>query len=199
MLARRIPRRAAHARQRGIVLLIALIMLVAMTMGGFALIRSVYTTNIIAGNMAFQQSATHSADSGMEAAIAWLESNNTGTTLHSNHYGNGYAASLQNPGSAQTWDDFWDVLISAGQVVTQASDTAGNTPAYTIQRLCNAVGDPTSGIDCASAPASYGATGSSKGVGVVALLYSSQVYYRITARVSGPRNTVSFVQAVVAM
>ncbi|MBK7423656.1 MAG: hypothetical protein IPJ48_11460 [Propionivibrio sp.] len=46
------------ARQGGVVLMIALIILVALTIGGIALVRSVSTTSIIAGNLAFQQAAT---------------------------------------------------------------------------------------------------------------------------------------------
>lgn len=187
-------------RQQGVVLMIALIMLVAMTMGGIALIRSVYTSSLIAGNMAFQQSATQSGDAGIEAAVTWLELNSSGTTLHANSFANGYAASRQDPGSTQNWEQFWRVLADAGQVVTLAqADAAGNTVSYTIQRLCMAVGDPASGVGCAIAPVTALASGSSRGAAVVQILFNGQVYYRITARVSGPRSTVSFVQAVVAM
>jgi type IV pilus assembly protein PilX len=191
----------AHLRrQQGVVLVIALIMLLAMTLGGIALIRSVYTSSLIAGNMAFQQAATSSGDAGVEAGITWLESNSSGTTLHANSYTNGYAASRQDPGGTQTWNDFWTVLVNAGQVATISSaDAAGNTISYTIQRLCNAVGDPTSGVGCSTAPATIGAPGSSRGASVVQLTFNGQVYYRITSRVSGPRGSVSFVQAVVAM
>jgi Tfp pilus assembly protein PilX len=42
-----------HAQQ-GVVLLMALIMLVALTLAGIALVRSVDTTNLIAGNLAFK-------------------------------------------------------------------------------------------------------------------------------------------------
>jgi hypothetical protein len=90
--------------------------------------------------------------------------------------------------------------VAGGQTATLASaDAAGNTISYAIQRLCNTFGDPTSGIDCSSAPATVGSSGSSKGGGVVQLLFNGQVYYRITARVSGPRSSVSYVQAIVAM
>ena len=61
-----------RGRQRGVVLIIALIALVIMTLAALAMIRSVDTSNLIAGNMAFQQAATHSGDSGIEAAITWL-------------------------------------------------------------------------------------------------------------------------------
>ena len=81
--ARRIRGRSAApiARQRGVVVLVAIIVLVVMLLAGIALVRSIDTTNVIAGNLAFQQSATHSADTGVEAAIAWLEANNDGTIL----------------------------------------------------------------------------------------------------------------------
>jgi Tfp pilus assembly protein PilX len=41
--------------QRGVVLLVALIILVALTLAGVALIRSVDTANIIAGNLSFHR------------------------------------------------------------------------------------------------------------------------------------------------
>ena len=59
--------------QQGVVLVIALIILVAMTLAGIALVRSVDTTNIIAGNIAFQQAAVHSGEAGAEAAIRFIE------------------------------------------------------------------------------------------------------------------------------
>jgi len=78
------------ARQRGVVLIIALIVLVAMTLAGIALVRSVDTSNIIAGNMAFQQSATHLGDVGAETAIAWLRANPI--LLSNDNASNGYTA-----------------------------------------------------------------------------------------------------------
>ncbi|HEX2310450.1 MAG TPA: hypothetical protein VHH91_07010, partial [Vicinamibacterales bacterium] len=59
-------------RQRGAVLLIALIVLVAMSLAGVALVRGVDMTNLIAGNLAFKQGATLGGDWGAEQARAWL-------------------------------------------------------------------------------------------------------------------------------
>ena len=190
-----------RVRQSGVVLMFALIMLVALTLAGIALVRSVDTTNVIAGNLAFQQTAAHSGDTGTETAVAWIEANNVGTTLHDHIHAQGYAASRQDPASGQSWDAFWNnVLLPAGQVVTLAENASGDTVSYAIQRLCNAVGDPVStGLDCAVPPTAGSSASSSKGAGVVALLYNSQIYYRITSRVSGPRNTVSYVQTIVAL
>jgi len=194
----RMPRRAG---QRGVVLMIALIVLVAMTLAGIALMRSVDTTTLIAGNLAFQQAATNSGDAGTEAAVTWLQNNNAGANLFANVYAQGYAAARQDPVVGQSWDAFWtSVLVPAGQVATLGQDATGNTVSYAIQRLCQAVGDPSvSGADCNQPQTTGSAASSSKGAGVVQLLYNSAVYYRITSRIVGPRNTVSYVQTIVMM
>jgi type IV pilus assembly protein PilX len=196
-------RNATQSRQSGVILIVALIVLAAMTLAGIALIRSTSTGNRVAGNLAFQQSATLSADTGVEAAIAWLELNKAGSTLHQNSVTqtDGYVASRsQDPTGTQSWDTWWTTnAVNTGYMHTMATDAAGNTVRYIINRLCNAGGDPASGIGCAVAPAVVGSEGNSKGSGVLPVKLPTQQYYRITARVDGPRNTVSFVQVVVAL
>jgi hypothetical protein len=64
--------RGHAAKQRGVVLFFTLIALVVMSLAAVALIRSVDTSTMIAGNLAFRQSGTSSTDTGMEAAIGWL-------------------------------------------------------------------------------------------------------------------------------
>ncbi|MCE3000272.1 MAG: hypothetical protein LW892_10630, partial [Betaproteobacteria bacterium] len=56
------------AGERGVVLFTALIVLVAMTLAGIALMRRVDSGTLIAANQAFRQAATHIADLGIEAA-----------------------------------------------------------------------------------------------------------------------------------
>lgn len=206
--------------QRGIVLIMALIVLVAMTLAALALVRSVYTANIIAGNLAFQQSATHSADAGVEAAVTWLENNNgrvTSTTaadcnpntlpvLSCNQTAYGYLASRQDPSigtsGQESWDKFWSSTLN-GSAKTLAVDSAGNTVSYVIQRMCSSAGDAQdTGNDCSTSPTYTAGTcagGSSCDSQRDNLAGISQVYYRITVRVVGPRNTQSFTQAIVAM
>lgn len=191
-----------RTKQSGVVLMIALIVLVAMTLAGITLVRSVDTSNIIAGNLAFQQAATQAGDTGSEAAITWLQTNFAGITLQQSIPAQGYIAARQDPAVGETWDAFWtNTLVPNGQVVTLTQDpSTGNTVAYTIQRMCAQVGDPAVPLtDCAVLQAAGGSSGSSKGSGVIALQYSSQVYYRITARITGPRNTVSYIQTIVAL
>jgi len=69
--------------------------------------------------------------------------------------------------------------------------------AFVIQRLCSAPGDPNDvAVDCAPSPAAK-SSGNSKGAGVKGLQSSTQIYYRITCRMTGPGSTTSYVQAIV--
>lgn len=187
-------------RQQGVVLFLALIVLVAMLLSGLALFRSVDSGVLVAGNIAMQKSATRQGDQGTEAAVTWLAANAAAAVLYAN--ASGYVANGLNdvPGDTQTWATWWDGYVVTHAPTTLAADSAtGNTVSYLIQRLCLAPGAPyTSGVECLGPPEASG-TGSSKGGGVIALNRASSVYYRITSRIVGPRNTVSFVQTVVSI
>lgn len=192
LTSRRRPHsRGAMTRQRGTVLMFALILIAVLLLAGIALMRSVSTSNIIAGNLAFQQSAVNAADRGVEAAVAWLEG---AASLTANSTADGYYASRQDPAAGQSWDDFFSTLTAR----SLAEDGAGNTVSYVIHRLCNSPGTPAY-PGCSWPPVDTGSSGNSYGAGVVALASIRQVYYRITVRVRGPRNTTALVQAVVAM
>lgn len=219
MLSKSNPRykqgQSLHGKQRGVVLVIALIVLVVMTLAGIALVRSVDTSNIIAGNLAFQQSATHASDRAIEVAMAWLqECNTTHVTCTANPPFNddpavGYFAAAVNinnprsPAAGQTWDGYWkqniQSLLVNNSVTINPPDAAGNTPSYIIDRLCQNAGPPTGGGSCAQSPLLTTTGGSSEEAGEVTLNLPSLVYYRITVRTVGPRNTVSYVQSIVAM
>lgn len=185
--------------QQGVALIIALIVLLGMTLAAIGLIRSVDTANMVVGNLAFQQSATHSADVGVETAISWLQAN-TGA-LNSDDTSNGYfaTASNQNPNVAigQSWDAFWKSNLAQYAKVLNR-DQAGNVVHYVIHRQCSFALSPTQGGGCASSPEASVATGNAEEAGEVQLTANASVYYRITVRVTGPRNTVSYVQVVVS-
>jgi len=195
MLSHRSP---AH-RQRGVVLFLTLIVLVAMLLSGVALFRTVDTGVLVAGNVALQKGATRQGDQGTEAAIAWLGSR-APEDLYVN--GSGYVANglMDVPGSNQSWAQWWANYAASNTPVSLPTDAnTGNTVSYFIQRLCTAAGAPyTAGVECIGPPQG-GGRGSSKGVGFVALNRASSVYYRITSRIVGPRNTVSYIQTVVSL
>lgn len=208
MLKHSVPRRSPASRrgpQSGVVLIIMMIVLVAMTLAAVSLVRSVDTTTMIAGNLSFQQAATHSGDAGIEAAATWLTGNAVGPVLENDDPTNGYVAGgltvapdlTANP--PQSWDDFWVKTLKARAVKSTQADSAGNTVSYVIDRLCANAGSVTSGASCVDSPAVAVASGNSEEAGEKQMNASSPVYYRITVRVDGPRNTVSYVQAVVSL
>jgi len=187
-----------RARQSGVVLMIALIVLVAMTLAGIALVRSVDTTNVIAGNLAFQQTAAHSGDTGIETAITCLTAANTlnPSNLYSDYGACGYHAARLDPDSGESWDDFW---ARAGANMPLTTDAGGNTVSYLIHRLCELGGLPPQSANCSFTPSDCDPDGSHVGGKSFCGKDTQQVYYRITSRIVGPRNTVSFVQAIIAM
>lgn len=205
------------ASQRGVVLLLALIMLIAMTLAGIALYRQIGSGLIVARNLSFKRVATVAADRGIEAARAWL------TTQTSGGLEQGSAANWYFPGWCNTSlnglgvpdanidgtpDDCgntpapseFDPLTYnwANSVVAIANDGGGNEIRYVIHRLCETPG----GINAANqqcvtiGSASSGASKSAVSYGTQPLSNTSQPYFRVTSRVLGPTNTVVYTQAV---
>ncbi|HZV61852.1 MAG TPA: hypothetical protein VFF75_05500 [Methylophilaceae bacterium] len=185
--------------QQGVVLFIALIVLVAMTLAGIAMVRSVDTNNIISGNLAFKQSSLAAADQGIQKAYEWL--NNNRPALANSNLANGYFSSISGDFTGFGTTD-WDKAKSLG-----AADAAGNSVEYVIHRLCTQPDTAYNGKngsvanECATSeatsPASNASVGSSVQVGAAVYNTSPMVYYRITARAKGPKNATSIVQATV--
>ena len=196
-------RASLPSRARGAVLFIALIVLVAMTLAGIAIMRSVDTATLIAGNLAFKQGAVQSADDGIERAYQWLLANRP--SLSVNNLAQGYNSGLVN--------HVWTTSAAWTNSFLVGTDPAGNTISYQIHRMCNCADTayngacPVTGVSnqCAlDNPTGTGAPpppaqGESFTVGSAGYLQDPRLYYRITVRTVGPRNTVSYVQAMVAV
>lgn len=204
-------------QQRGVVLLLALIMLVSMTLAGLALYRQIGTGLIVARNLTFKRTAAVAADLGVEAGRAWLTATTTtaaallaAQSASGNFYyypawcytptNQGSSGSPTNCGSATS--DFdpttYDWTHSA---VATASDGSGNEIRYVIHRLCALPGgmniDDTPGQRCASigrAPA--GQTQNVAGYGGTAIPIINMPFYRVTARVQDRMNTQIYTQAI---
>jgi type IV pilus assembly protein PilX len=193
------------ARQQGVVLFIALIVLVAMTLTAIALMRSVDTTTAVAGNVAFKAATLHTSDRGLEAAYRWLVTNAGTAALNNDDTANGYYSSR--PAKDPDWTDpaSWTAALCVNGC---AADANGNTTYYVIHRMCtepstayNGVGGSGQANQCATlvktTPAQTG--GSAKAGVALPLVPPPDVYYRITARVVGPKNATSVVQSMIAV
>jgi len=183
----RLPR-----RQRGVVLFIALIMLVAMTLAGIAMVRSVDTTLGIAGNLAFRQTTLQSGDQAVQSAYTWLVANASGVTLQNTDMANGYYASI----NELNWFDInaWNAAITLNN---GTPDAAGNVTRYIVHRMCTQAGvayNATGNLCALYYPEGGASTGGSMSVGAVTFPGQPQLYYRVSIRVDGPRNTVSVTQ-----
>jgi len=181
------------AKQAGVVLFIALIALIVMSLAAVALIRSVDTNTMIAGNLSFKQSALISADSGVETALSWL---GIDRNLDNNIISSGYYASFSE--DAKALADGNNAKPATGANITAGLDSSGNTIRYVIERMCKNTG-PANTSHCLYGPPGEDENSKSHcdlsnpclGEPTGALLY------RITTKVTGPKNTVSYSQVFV--
>lgn len=185
------------ANQLGASLFIALIALVSMSLAGIALVRSVDTSNLIAGNMAFRQSALHTTDVGIEAAVNALGSI-TASALEAN-YPTGCASGACNyyPTLQATDSKGVPTVINWGSVPSTTVNGSYDVK-YVMDRLCQGPAPVTDIAGKCYASASTTSGGGSKKAGAVVFSSAQKVYYRVTVRVNGPRNTVSYAQAVLS-
>lgn len=186
-------------KQKGVVLFFALIALVVMSLAAVALIRSVDTSTIIAGNLAFKQSATTAADSGLETALNWLATNPI--TLEVDSAANkalGYYATQAADPMTFAWDAT-DSRVATGYGIVAGTDASGNNIRYVIQRMCRVAGPATPGGCLFGAPVvgtnSLGVKSSTEAGAATSTEQSTM--YRITARVTSAKNTISYIQAFV--
>jgi len=188
-------------------LFLALIVLVAMMLSGIALFRGVDSGVLTAGNLALQKTAVSQGDRGIEAAGAWLAVNAGTAVLHEDPAEPGYVntsfyianAVNDQPAAGQGWLAWWDGYVATHTPAVLAVDpNTGHVVAYLVQRLCSANGaSNASGVFCARAPENLSEGGSNL-AGAPRFEIPGPVYYRVVARIDGPRNTTAFVQAIVS-
>ncbi|MBK9020656.1 MAG: hypothetical protein IPL72_11875 [Sulfuritalea sp.] len=203
--------------QRGVVLLLALIMLIAMTLAGIALYRQIGSGLIVARNLSFKRTAAVAADRGIETARSWLVAQTAGG-LEQGSSANGYFPGWCNTslnglgvpdanndgtpddcGTTPAPSEFDPLTYNwANAAVASANDGGGNEIRYVIHRLCETPG----GINAANqqcvtiGSASSGGSKSAVSYGTQPLSNTSQPYFRVTSRVLGPTNTVVYTQVV---
>ena len=202
------PLTCRRRRQRGTALFVALIMLVAMSIAAVSLVRSVDTTVVITGNLAFQQTALQVADYGIEAAAGEL------VTINANspeaRWRRGDTSAI--PGGSRTAFNYYPTLFERASTgsptidgvtytggypgvpsldwntvpcVTNTRIPAGYAVQYLIDRLCN---------HATNCVADNPQEGGSRRAGQARFSGAQSIHYRVTVRVSGPNNAQSFVQ-----
>ena len=184
----------APRNERGVVLVISLIVLVALTLAGIALVRSTDTANVISGNMAFRMGALQAVDTGVESAFAATTSD-TGFFAAPN-----VAASTAEGQYFPTINDAGgDGMPDVDWSTVPGTTVQDNTVRWVVERLCsvNVSGSQSEQIaeSCAVVPGAYN---SSQRGGAAVRNPTQNTTYRATVRVEGPRNTLVIGQAIVA-
>ncbi|MDI1246652.1 MAG: pilus assembly protein PilX [Rhodoferax sp.] len=219
------PSHPQRPSQRGASMLIALFALVLLLLGATALVRSVDTSTLIAGNLAFKQDATEAAGVGSEQAMAWMEAKmdtEASTFFESDYEAAGYYASsmdnLDPTGASSTstnklrlvdWDDDTCAKVPAGTYddcvikpwgLNPAINVNGNSVKWLIVRLCKTSGPITSVNWCSKPPPSNASTSASErgelGAGGRIAGAESGPYFRVIVRVIGPRGTASLTETI---
>jgi type IV pilus assembly protein PilX len=194
-------RPAAPPRQRGVVLVFALIALVALMLAGVAIVRSVDTGNLISGNMAFRQAALQSSDIGVEAAFIALPTivSSSKDANISNQY---FALRQPTDSSGVPTSVNWANVSCRNNLnaVVTCSDQEYQVK-YIIDRMCDQqTNNSTTVTDVQGYCFADISSGKGGSKGVLSEVFSSAdaIYYRATVQVTGPRNTVAYVQVLIS-
>jgi type IV pilus assembly protein PilX len=213
-------------RQQGVMLLISMIALIALTMGGIAFMRSVDTGKLMAGNMAFSRASVAFTDVGMEAArtqlaaialdttcgaaigqCLWTNQVTSGGVQQTNYWAQWQAARYDASSQVIAGSGFdYQTEASWATALAVPSPAPGYTIRYIIHRMCMNTGTSV-GNTCVLDPNPVAVGG---GLNMGAVDYGNNLnqgissasdptpYYRVTIRVDGPRNSLTYVQVWMA-
>lgn len=213
--------------QRGLVLFFALLALAVMSIAAVALIRSVDTNALLSGNMVFRQSAGTASNVAMEGIaeniarkVALADS-----IKHSPQVG--YFANCSRfdtqpdalvcDGSTLTtmeWNDSNSSLAPSqtdgNDEIRNGKDRQGNEIRYVVERMCNyseaeinAGTAKSQASRCMMASSPNNGENCSHNVSNLELFKrcissSDSPLYRVTIRIAGPKNTLTFMQSFIS-
>jgi Tfp pilus assembly protein PilX len=187
----------ARPRQRGVVLIFALIILLILAIGAVALVRSMNTSLISAGNLAFRRDLVNQGEQAVANVMAEFKNQSPpiGGVTTLNVIPANYSATIlaTNPQGVP------NVLLSSDAVFATvgltSNDITGATPdvtiRYVIDRLCAAGTVQPSITACVQ---SSGLPLGGKAYENTAVAPPSATVYRLSVRVAGARNTQVFLQ-----
>jgi hypothetical protein len=190
------------------VLLITLLVLAAMALASVGMMRSVDTSVTAVGNLGFRRAADAAINQAVENVVQNMQADGwlyAGALDDNFGY---YYATIQPGANAQGIPAALLQHPTPSGVNRAGPDGAGNTTLTVVERMCNATG-PANPANCGIAawgegsgvkddpnkanefplPDLGGESSSATGSGAP--------FYRVSVRVDGPKNTVSFAQAII--
>lgn len=203
--------RPATPKQRGVILLISLIVLVAMTLAGIALVRSVDTGTLTVGALLYRQSTVQTADIVVNRVMGYFATGkplNPEPTADNSAYAylaNYNQANSTVPGNAEgdpagvptillpRNDSIFAATYGSSTYGKVNTETNGEKTRFLVERMCDtnlAANASSNSNNCvlSNSIINSGPDDPNRPGGV------SKVIYRLTVRVDGPKNTTSYVQ-----
>jgi type IV pilus assembly protein PilX len=213
--------------QTGLVLFFALLALAVMSIAAVALIRSVDTNALLSGNMVFRQSASSASNVALEGVAENIAKKVllTESVKHSpslGYYANCSQFDTQpnalvcdgNRLVTMNWTDANSSLVPSqtdgNDEIRNGIDRQGNELRYVIERMCNysdaeiSAGPAKSEASrCMMASSPSNGENCSHNVTNIELFKqciasSDSPLYRVTLRIAGPRNTLTFMQSFIS-
>ncbi len=198
----------------GLITTFAILSLISLALLG--LIRTVETNMLIAGNHIYKQSTLYSTEKGLQAAIDWLTPRALSDELNADKYADGYYASYgsdvvfnnrRQDGAAifVDWDDNFcaesDAIFCLKPKKLSKTGTETNEIQYVIHRLCKTKGSPDDARNNCKRNVKNLDNSPQRGQIIYgkSIRYSNSeyLYYAITTRVKGAKNSITIVQAIV--
>jgi type IV pilus assembly protein PilX len=191
---------ASAARQQGVVLIFSLIVLLILAIGAVAVLRSVGSSLLSAGNLAFHRDLVNQAEQAVSTVMTEFKTNGPplgGVTTADLPAANYVSTAL--PTNAQgvplvLLDNAAFAAVATPGLLPAGNDIPGATPdvtiRYIIDRLCTNTGTASTPNCVQSTGLPTGGTANRN----TAVAPPSATVYRISVRVDGPRNTQAFLQ-----
>jgi type IV pilus assembly protein PilX len=188
---------ASAARQQGVVLIFSLIVLLILAIGAVALLRSVDTSLLSAGNLAFHRDLVNQGEQAVANVMTEFKTNGpplggatTGSMQTANYSATALPTNNQGVPLVLLDDTAFALIGIAPDLVGRTSDV---TIRYVIDRLCTATPLTVIASSSACVQSSGLPTGGTANRNT-AVSPPSATVYRISVRVTGPRGTQTFLQ-----
>jgi type IV pilus assembly protein PilX len=186
------------SRQRGVVLIFTLIILLILTIGAVALMRSMNTSLLSAGNLAFRRDLANQGEQAVSNVITEFKASgalSSSAVTDQNVPAANYSATML----ATNAQGVPNILLSSDSTfngtgfTSTAHDIVGASPdvsiRYVIDRMCTAAGVTVANLCVQSSAAPTGLTPGNQSPPP-----PSATVYRLSVRVTGPRATQVFLQ-----
>jgi len=189
--------------QRGVVMLFGLIVLLIMMIGTVAMMRSMNTSTFNAGNMGFKRDLTNQGERAVATVLALLQSGALGTEAARQNAATSrnYSATIlptnsQGVPNALISDSAFTAVASTSNDITVSGQ--GITLRYVIDRLCVNTG-AASATHCTMSDNGQPSGCSATPCDDLSDAVPQQAVYRVSIRVTGPRQTQAYFQTTLTL